>query len=259
MFGRFVRWLGHKMAGAAHRIDEKKRDELRSTPFPDAYYPHVSEVAQTAGLTAEQRAKLHGDILIFLHEKQFVGVDLELADRHRVIVATTAAILVLGRHISQFDHVQEIRIYAGDPVPQVGGRYLGREGRIGGEVVSVSGVVELGWSSVTEGLIRPEGQHTAYHELAHAFDHADGRFDALRSHEHFERWSARLHNMPLHSMRIGDRIRTDLIGDAEGPELFAVASELFFECPRKLYKLEPTLFEALVEIYGSDPRAFTDR
>mgnify|MGYP006058506213 CR=1 FL=1 len=64
MFGRFVRWLGHKMAGAAHRIDEKKRDELRSTPFPDAYHPHVSEVAQTAGLTAEQRAKLHGDILI---------------------------------------------------------------------------------------------------------------------------------------------------------------------------------------------------
>ena len=39
----------------------------------------------------------------------------------------------------------------------------------------------------------------------------------------------------------------------------AVASELFFECPRKLYKLEPTLFEALVEIYGSDPRSFTDR
>ncbi len=122
MFGRLVRWLGQKMAASAHplpdRIDETKRDELRSTPFPDAYYRHVSEIAQTAGLTAEQRAKLHGDILIFLHEKQFVGVDLELADRHHVVVATSAAILVLGRHISQFDHVREIRIYAGDPAPR---------------------------------------------------------------------------------------------------------------------------------------------
>lgn len=63
MFGRLVRWLGQKMAGSAQPIDHAKRDELRSTPFPETYYRHVAEVSQTAGLTAEQRAKLHGDIL----------------------------------------------------------------------------------------------------------------------------------------------------------------------------------------------------
>lgn len=177
-----------------------------------------------------------------------------------MIVATTAAVLVIGREISQFDHVQEIRIFATDPVPDVGGRYLGERGMVGDQIVSVSGVVELGWDSVVYGLVRPEGQHTAYHELAHAFDHADGVFDALRSHEHFDRWVARLHKLPLHSQPIaGNRIRTELIGDAQGAELFAVASELFFECPRKLHKLDAALFDALVEIYGLDPRSIMDR
>lgn len=85
-------------------------------------------------------------------------------------------------------------------------------------------------------------------------DDADGKLDALVAHEHYERWKVLLHRMPLHRQVEGDLIRTEIIGDAEGPELFASATELFFERPHKLFDLDRDLFEALSDIYGIDPR-----
>lgn len=258
MFGRLVRWF---LVGdsATPRIDYAKRVELRSAAFPDSYLPFVAELAQTAALSSVQRAKLHGDILVFVGEKQFVGVDLELTDRHRVIVATAAALLVLGTDIAQFDHVREIRILETNPEPNVGGHYESRHLERDGEVIERYGVVHLGWPSVLDGLVRNEGQHTAIHELAHAIDHADGALDALQHHQHFARWVERLRKLPLHSERRGDFIYTEVIGDTDGPELFASASELFFECPRRLQQLDAALFDALVEIYALDPRMLSDR
>jgi hypothetical protein len=258
MFGRLVRWF---LVGDSDepRIDYAKRVELRSAPFPASYLPFVAELAQTAALSSVQRAKLHGDILVFVGEKSFVGVDLELTDRHRVIVATAAALLVLGTDVAQFDHVREIRIFKDNPEPNVGGHYESRRLERGGKVIEHSGVVHLGWPAVIDGLVRNEGQHTAIHELAHAIDHADGKLDALQTHAQFAGWVERLRKLPLHSERRGDFLYTEVIGETEGPELFASASELFFECPRRLHQLEPALFDALVAIYAIDPRMLSDR
>lgn len=259
MFGRLVSWLARRAVAAETAIDLDKREALRAAPFPAHWIPIVAEVSQTAGLDAEQRAKLYRDINVFLGEKRFVGVDDFPVDDHvRVIVATSAAVLVIGRDIAQFDHVREIRIHH-EIDPRVGGLYQVIHTKLGDEIIDTHGIVELGWRAVREGLVRPEGQHTAFHEFAHAFDHADGELDALMSHQHFARWSALLQSLPLHQRREGNRVFTEVIGDAAGPELFSSASELFFECPRRLYKLDAGLFDALVEIYAFDPRTLTDR
>lgn len=263
MFGRFARWLGR---WAYQSLENDKaterlanREKLRGQPFPDHFLPHVKEVAQTAGLSAEQRAKLYRDIQVFLAEKKFVAIDdFPLDDRVRVIVATCASILVLGRDISLFDHVQEIRVCHRISL-EVHGVYKPVTTTLGGEVFATWGSVELGWEEVDDGLAHPDGAHVAFHELAHAFDHADGELDALTSHEHFTRWSELLHAMPLYEYLDGDYRVIQLIGDTRGPELFAVASELFFECPRRLRELDKDLFDALSEIYALDPRTLTDR
>ena len=259
MFGRIVSWFAKRAIAAENAIDLERREKLRAERFPDHFVPYVGEIVQTRGLTAEQRAKLYRDIQVFLGEKKFVALEeFPLDDRVRVIVSTSAAILVLGRDIAQFDHVREIHIRH-EISPRIGGLYQPVNTMLGDEVIGSHGIVELGWKAVTAGLVRPEGQHVAFHELAHAYDHADGELDALMKHEHFERWSALLRDLPLHRERRGDQIYTEVIGDTEGPELFASASELFFECPRRLNKLDAALFDALVEIYALDPRTLTDR
>ena len=259
MFGRIVSWFAKRAIASENAIDLERREKLRAERFPDHFVPYVGEIVQTRGLTAEQRAKLYRDIQVFLGEKKFVALEeFPLDDRVRVIVATSAAILVLGRDISQFDHVREIHIRH-EIAPNVGGLYQPVHTMLGDEVVERYGIVELGWKAVSDGLVRPEGQHVAFHELAHAYDDADGEVDALVKHEHFERWSARLRDLELHSERRGNMLYIERVGNTEGPELFASASELFFECPRRLHKLDAALFDALVEIYALDPRTLTDR
>ena len=52
---------------------------------------------------------------------------------------------------------------------------------------------------------------------------------------------------------------TSIIVDVEGPELFAAATELFFEAPRRLHRIDASLFEAMYAIYGVDPRMLVDQ
>jgi MtfA peptidase len=107
------------------------------------------------------------------------------------------------------------------------------------------GILHLAWRSVLDGHARPDGAHVAIHELAHALDHGLGE-SLLAHHERCEAWRHALRGMPLH--------RGLAVADVEGPELFAVASELFFERPMTLMRIDPALFLALFEIYKFDPR-----
>lgn len=249
MLGRFARWLVQRASDHARGIDRAKRAEVREQPFPEAWRAHVAVVPQTRRLNAAQRAKLEADVLVFVHEKPIEGEGGFVVDeRARVIVATCAALLALGRDIAVFDHVECVTIVA-DIDGDYAGFYQNYEGMIR------TGAVGLSWSELERSFNSPsDGQNTPLHELAHAFDDADGKMDTLQTHPHYDRWRAKLRELPL-----GDRIEdnmlvTELIGDVEGPELFASASELFFECPSKLRDLDAELFEELVAIYGFDPR-----
>lgn len=261
MFGRFGRWL-RDVVGVEPSVAER-RIAIRATPFPDAWRAILErEVPHYRKLDEAQRTKLHGDIQIFIAEKTIVGIEgFEVHERARVLVAAAAAVLVLGRDISMLDHVDRVIIRPEvwtDDGDRTGGLYTPFERLRGDEVVGIRGEVELAWTQIDSAFTKPEGKHTPVHELAHAFDHADGELDALVRHPHYDRWRARLRELPLDRRRVGRYLVTDIIGDVEGPELFANASTLFFECPRRLHGLDADLFAALVAIYAIDPRSLVD-
>ncbi|HEU4614158.1 MAG TPA: zinc-dependent peptidase [Kofleriaceae bacterium] len=197
-------------------------------------------------LDARQRDKLGGDVRAFA-AKQFVGIDgFVIDDRVRVHVAATAALLVVGLDIKLFDHVQRIEMREA--------RYLDEHGQIAeGHYAYATrddgpiGIVQLAWRSVLDGHARPDGAHVGIHELAHALDHGLGQ-QLLAQHERCEHWRSSLRDMPLSGGLV--------VADVDGPELFAVASELFFERPMTLMRIDPALFFELHAIYQIDPRAF---
>ena len=265
MFGRIGRWIVKRLASAAATgPDLEKRALARDAETPAVWHAIIErEIPHYRRLTADQRTKLLGDINVFIAEKTIVGLGgFVVDDRARVLVAASAALLVLGRDIAVFDHVRRIVIYSDVLVEdgrRVGGQYQAMASTLGGEVIESWGEVELAWTQVESAFDGLDGQNTAIHELAHAFDHADGKLDALVSHQHSDRWRAKLHQLPLSTRVEGLMAITEVIGDVDGPELFSSATELFFECPRKLHRIDSDLFDTMREIYGLDPRELVDR
>jgi len=197
-------------------------------------------------LDAQQRAKLLADARVF-GAKDFVGLDGFVVDeRARIHVSATAALLVAGLHISLFDHVRRIELREA--------RYLDDQGNVAEGHYEYAtpdsgpvGILHLAWRSVLDGHARPDGAHVGIHELAHALDHGLGE-RLLEKHDRCEAWRHSLAGMPLSGGLV--------VADVEGPELFAVASELFFERPMTLMRIDPALFFELVDIYKIDTRTF---
>jgi Mlc titration factor MtfA (ptsG expression regulator) len=198
-------------------------------------------------LDVRQRGKLLGDVRLFA-EKDFVGRDgFDVDDRVRVHVAATAALLVVGLEIALFDHVQRIEMREA--------RYFDDHGNVAEGHYEYAtrdtgpiGILHLAWHGMLDGAARADGMHVGIHELAHALDHGLGE-QLLAQHDRCESWRHALRDMPLHGGHV--------IADVDGPELFAVASELFFERPMTLMRIDPELFFELVGIYKLDPRNFT--
>lgn len=198
-------------------------------------------------LAVRQRDKLLGDVRAFA-AKEFIGRDgFVVDDRVRVHVAATAALLVVELQIELFDHVRRVEMREARYFDEHGNLAEGHYEYANHESGPV-GILHLAWHGMLDGVARPDGMHVGIHELAHALDHGLGE-RLLAQHERCDAWRHRLRDMPLHGGMV--------IADVEGPELFAVASELFFERPMTLMRIDPELFFELVRIYKVDPRELT--
>lgn len=244
------------MIGEGAVVDHERRASLRTKPLADVqrllldtWFPPFAKLSQV------QRAKLTADIQVFLGEKTIEGHDLELDERIRLVIAASAGLLVLGLDIAVFDHVTRIVVRSAPfetESPDLAGRYHQTTYPLAGK----HGEVELLWSAVIDGVARAEGEHVVIHEFAHAFDHG---LSLLQTHADRAAWEKALANVPLHTRYTKTHAITRIAGSVEGPELFATASEMFFEVPRKLATLAPTLFDELRAIYNLDPRTFTTK
>jgi Mlc titration factor MtfA (ptsG expression regulator) len=245
LLGQLVRWFAG-LEPTSRGPDLERRAALRAAPLPPEWRAIVeTHVGVFSRLSPAQQQKLLGDLAVFAGEKEVHGADgFVVDDRVRVLVAASAALLVLGRDIAAFDHVVRVEVRhtperEGDEA--VAGRYRGRS-----DGDDNWGFVELSWTSVLRGLaLDDDGSHVALHEFAHAFDHAESVDPAYLNHPHADLWRVRIRGLARGH-------------DVQGSELFAIATEQFFERPRALHRVAPDLFAALVEIYAIDPREFGD-
>jgi MtfA peptidase len=256
---RVKTWVMSKLARAQVRADSDpaRRARLRAAPLPEGWEALVAqELRPFRRLTAAQQVRVLGDLKVFAGEKEFVGVDgFEIDDRVRVLISAAAALLVIGLDLGRLDHVIRVEVRARAVLSPDGTRHAGRyrHGMVGDVPL---GIVELAWDHVVAGLQDEEGCNVVLHELAHALDHSDGRCDALTDHPRYPAWQDSLRDLRLRTRPVGRRQVTSVIADVEGAELFAVATELFFEHPSRLLRLDPELFEVLRDFYQVDPRTF---
>jgi Mlc titration factor MtfA (ptsG expression regulator) len=188
----------------------------------------------------------------------------QLDDTMRVVIAAQAALLVLGLSTDHFRLVSGIVVHpstvqtSGVRPGPIAGTVTSDRQSVLGLAQSGRGPVVVAWDQALAGAHGTEpGHNLVLHEFAHKLDMLDGTIDGTPVLPRGLRddW-----------VRVCTDVYEDLVAGRPRPpmrwygatnpgEFFAVATEVFFEQPRELAALEPSLYDVLARFYRQDPAA----
>ncbi len=249
----------------------RQRDKVLEAPFPDQWRQVMHEnVGYVSQLDDTERRTLEDLVQVFIAEKEFVGCGgLEIGDEVRVTIAANACIMLLGLEHDLYADVQSILVYPSTVRPPQRGQNLdgtsvgivGPSAPILGQAM-LHGPVILVWDAVTHGSrYATNGYNVVFHEFAHKLDMLDNEIDGtppLRSSEQYRQWSTVCGNVYFDMRKRaarGQRTLLDQYGATSEAEFFAVATEVFFERPKRLKANHRELYDVLREFYRQDPAA----
>lgn len=210
------------------------------------------------------REQLKDTAARFLLRKQFVaGADLELTEHMQLLVATMAAVPVLGLDLDWYRGWSSVVLYESAFVPE--GEWEDEIGIVHSASEPLSGEawpqgpVILSWADVLEAG-GEDGYNVVIHEMAHKLDMlADGPNGAPPLHRDMDpaRWREVFSGAwtQLEQAAALDRpLPIDPYALEDSGEFFAVVSECFFEAPHRLAAALPDVFAELCAFYRQDPR-----
>ena len=244
------------------------RRELLAQPFPVAWAGYLSvNVALYRTLPAHEQTKL-GDIArVLVAEKNWEGCGgLTLTEEIRVTIAAQAALLVVGFEGEYFPNVETILVYPQGFLvtvqrPGVGGMIVEQTVPYAGEAAQ-RGPVAVSWEDARRGGREAgDGHNVVLHEFAHKLDMRDGAADGapyLRDGAQIKTWSRVMsaeYRRLVEDTQAGEPTLLDAYGATNAAEFFAVATECFFELPRRMRSEHPELYAVLSGYYKQDPAA----
>ncbi len=257
-------WIIGKPAWIARR---RRRES--GAPFPVGWdRTLMDDVPIYRRLPDELRRRLQRHVQVFVAEKRFIGCHgLVVTDQMRIVIAAQACLLIFNRPTRIFDTLTDILVYPDefiadrDEEDEDGVVHRSRRA-MAGESWMDSQVV-LSWADVMAGAQEADdGYNVVIHEFAHQLDHQTGFANGspvLASGHDPRAWATVLgHEFEQLRNRVarGEPTLIDEYGAQDPVEFFAVASESFFEQPRRLVAEHPALYGELSRFYCVDPAAW---
>jgi Mlc titration factor MtfA (ptsG expression regulator) len=247
-------------------LAEWRRARLRRRPFPPQWR-HIlrRRVPYFRTLPADLQLQLKKHIQVFLAEKPFVGcAGLVVTDEMRVTIAAQACLLILNRRSGYFANLRRILVYPNAFIvdknhTDAAGVLHGRRQVLSGESWSLGQVV-LSWDDAADGAaIADDGRNVVIHEFAHQLDQENGPANGaprLNGRARRARWAKVMgEEFALLRQRASAHQASllDDYGASDPAEFFAVASEVFFEQPRRLAAEHGALYAELSAFYRVNP------
>ncbi len=243
--------------------DTRRKQAALAQEFPVAWRQLLTErVAFYLSLSELDKTRFEQRIQIFLAQTRITGIQLEIDDATRLLVAASAIIPVFGFPDWEYANLSEVLVVPDawtqqrDPNKE----YVGLEGTLLGSVqgFQTSHYMRLSKSSLERGFQDAmDKQNVGIHEFAHLLDEADGVIDgvpglalpaALRPE-----WEAVMAR-EIEAIRAGNSEINDYAGTNEA-EFFAVVTEYFFEKPEKLQQHHPELYGLLLLAFRQNPKS----
>ncbi|RPD48027.1 peptidase [Hymenobacter sediminis] len=230
--------------------------------FPAEWRQILAErVAFYLSLTANDKQRFEKKVQVFLAQTRVTGIQTDIDDTTRVLVAASAVIPVFGFPDWEYANLSEVLVVPDawtqqrDPNKE----FVGLEGTLLGSVqgFQTSHYMRLSKASLEQGFKDAlDKQNVGIHEFAHLLDEADGVIDGVPAlalpPELRPEWEAVMQR-EIAAIRAGDSEINTYAGTNEA-EFFAVVTEYFFEKPEKLQEHHPELYQLLSRALRQNPK-----
>ncbi|UOR06531.1 zinc-dependent peptidase [Hymenobacter aerilatus] len=242
--------------------DARTRATALAQEFPDDWRQILTErVAFYLSLTKDDKHRFERRIQVFLAQTSIRGIQTEVDDTTRLLVAASAVIPVFGFPEWEYGNLGEVLIVPDawqspdDPNKEI----KPLAGTLLGSVRGFQGAhyMHLSKASLEQGFADTiDKQNVGIHEFAHMLDQADGVIDGVPSvalpPELLQPWAEVMHR-EIEAIRAGNSEINDYAATNEA-EFFAVVTEYFFEKPEKLQEHHPELYQLLMRAFRQNPK-----
>ena len=239
---------------------------LHRHAIPHDLWAQVTEqMVVLQGMTAVEKAHLRELTSLFLHKKQFVGVqELQLTDAMCLIIAALACLPALGLGIACLSGWTEIIVYPGAfrisrDERDAAGVVHHQEQALIGESWS-RGPLIVSWDDVEQDMQgKQSGRNVVIHEIAHKLDVLNGAADGYPPLHHgmdIAAWSTQLsaaYESLVQQVQHHHRACINPYAATNPAEFFAVISEYFFCAPEILHTHFADVYRQLRLYYRQDP------
>lgn len=215
----------------------------------------VDNVNFYQNLNADQKKVFEDKVAHFLASTIISGVDVEITQLDRLLVASSAIIPIFGFDNWRYSNLINVLLYPDTFNKDF--QFEGADRNIMGMVGSgyLNGQMVLSQTALRHGFSKSAGkENTGIHEFVHLLDKSDGATDGipenLMAHEYVLPWVKMMHE---EIGRIKDN-KSDINPYAitNEAEFFAVVSEYFFEQPEVLKDRHPEIYKRLSKVFGQD-------
>jgi Mlc titration factor MtfA (ptsG expression regulator) len=242
--------------------DARRRTAALAQDFPVAWRQILAgRVAFYLSLTKNEKERFERQVQVFLADTRITGVQTEVDDTTRLLVAASALIPIFGFRDWEYHNLGEVLIVPDawqlkdDPDKEL----KPLQGTLLGSVQGFQNqhYMRLSKASLEQGFRDGlDRQNVGVHEFAHMLDEADGVIDgvpqAALPAELLQPWAAVMQR-EIAAIRAGKSEINDYGGTNEA-EFFAVVTEYFFEKPEKLQEHHPELYELLSRAFRQNPK-----
>ena len=223
-------------------------------PFPASWRKTLFEkVTFYSNLNQAEKQQFEFKVHEFLINCTITGVETEVNEYDRVLVAASAIIPIFAFPDWQYFNLKEVLLYPGLFNEQFG---------TDGESRSIAGMVGTGYMEGKMILSKQALHHgfrnesdkknTAIHEFVHLIDKADGNIDGIPSLLLEKQYAIPWIDLIQKKIEEIYEGESDInpYGATNKTEFFAVISEYFFERPKLLQQKHPELYKLLERIFN---------
>lgn len=241
---------------AWYRSRKKAKEDA---PLPPTYAQLMAEhVPYYNSLPDDKKPLFEEQVRYFLTHVNIEGVDTEVDDVDRILVASSAVIPIFAFDNWHYPNLTTVLLYpatfnqesfATDGADRNTLGMVGEGSGLQSTMVLSKPALRAGFANTTS------KENTAIHEFVHLLDKTDGAIDGtpdfMLSKEHIKPW-VRLIHQNMQAIK-GHHSDINPYGITNEAEFFAVVSEYFFKRPDLLQSKHPDLFASLEEIFRQNP------
>lgn len=222
-------------------------------PLPDNYWEWLHDYVKFyRQLDESSQKRFEKRVEDFLSATRITGVNAEVEDLDRLLIAAAAIIPVFNIQDWQYINLKEVLLYPGAFNTDFDQQGYDRPvaGMVGTGALQFAMILTK-WQLRQGFLSEQDTRNTAIHEFVHLIDKMDGTMDGvpeiILERKYVNTWRNLMDTTIARMKREGSDI--DMYGATSPVEFFAVISEYFFERPDRLKANHPDLFAILQRIY----------